>query len=346
MNKGQLSGLFASFAARECRGSSELYEHLALHIAGDDWLLELASHARQGQPVPNLLLGAVHYLLISGYEHELAAFYGSVADDPRKAEGRAFSCFQSFCQRYRGEIIALLKDKRVQTNEVRRCAYLYPSFCYIYKLTKKPLALVEIGTSAGLQLLWDQYSYSYGTDKLYGNKESKVAIRSTIKGDAEPFLLPDSPPVAARIGIDLHKNDLSDTEDRLWLQALIWPEHKERLVLFEQASASFNKRDVRLVEGDGVAMLAEITAQIPENTTLCVFHTHVANQMSNETKAELLEKVRRLGRSRNIFHLYNHISDADLHLDYYLNGEARQLTLAETDGHARWFHWRQPPDPS
>jgi hypothetical protein len=77
MKKGQLSGLFVSFAARECRGSSELYEHLALHIAKDEVLLELASHARQGQPVPNLLLGAVHYLLISGCEHELAQFYGS-----------------------------------------------------------------------------------------------------------------------------------------------------------------------------------------------------------------------------------------------------------------------------
>lgn len=342
MNKDQLSELFTSFAVRECRDSSELYEYLALHIAKDDELLELASYARQGQPVPNLLFGAVHYLLISGCEHELAEFYGSVVDHPRKPEGEAFSCFQSFCHKYRREIIALLKDKRVQTNEVRRCAYLYPSFCFIYNLAQKPLALVEIGTSAGLQLLWDQYRYSYGsTDELYGNTESKVMIRSTIKGEIMPFLFSDSPPVAARIGIDLHKIDLKNNEDRLWLQALIWPEHKDRLELFVQASTNFNKRDVRLAEGDGAGMLTELAAQIPENSALCVFHTHVANQMSSGTKAELLDQVRRLGQTRDIFHLYNNISDADLHLDYYRNGEEHRLVLAETDGHGRWFRWKQ-----
>ena len=46
---------------------------------------------------------------------------------------------------YREEIITLLQTKLVQTNEVRRCAYLYPSFSYIFNKVNKPLALIEMG---------------------------------------------------------------------------------------------------------------------------------------------------------------------------------------------------------
>ena len=52
-----------------------------------------------------------------------------------------------------------------------------------------------------------------------------------------PQLLKESPPVVERIGLDLHVNDLHSDEDYLWLRALIWPEHKERLELFDQAAS-------------------------------------------------------------------------------------------------------------
>ncbi|TKI82276.1 DUF2332 family protein, partial [Bacillus cereus] len=89
----------------------------------------------------------------------------------------------------------------------RRCAYLYPSFCYIFNKVKKPLALIEIGTSSGLQLFWDQYSYSYGTDEMYGNINSNVHVTSEIRGTNVPHFLKESPSVVERIGLDLHVND-------------------------------------------------------------------------------------------------------------------------------------------
>lgn len=57
-----ISERFRRFAIRECRGSSELYEQLSLNVAEDEEILRLASAARSGQPIPNLLFGAVHYL--------------------------------------------------------------------------------------------------------------------------------------------------------------------------------------------------------------------------------------------------------------------------------------------
>lgn len=172
--------------------------------------------------------------------------------------------------------------KLVQTNEVRRCAYLYPVFCWIYNKIKKPLSLIEIGTSAGLQLLWDQFSYSYGSQEVYGNRHSSIHLTSEIKGKNKPVLLFESPPVASKIGVDLHTNDLMDSDDYLWLKALIWPEHHDRMKLFDRAVILFKENPVKLLEGDGVALLPRITKNVPENSAVCIFHTHVANQIPKD----------------------------------------------------------------
>ncbi|NVL73144.1 DUF2332 family protein, partial [Escherichia coli] len=75
---------------------------------------------------------------------------------------------------------------------------------------------------------------------------------SEIRGENVPHLLKESPPVVERIGLDLHVNDLHSNEDYLWLRALVWPEHKERLELFDQAASLVKNKSVQLIEGDGV----------------------------------------------------------------------------------------------
>ncbi|PGS41454.1 hypothetical protein COC58_14155 [Bacillus cereus] len=335
----QISNLFRNFSEKECKGSSDLYENLSLRIAEDEEILALVSHAQIGQPIPNLLFGAVHYLLLKGNSHVLKQYYGSLVSTPEKDLDQAFHHFKDFCQLHREEIIAILKTKLVQTNEVRRCTYLYPSFCYMFNKVNKPLALIEIGTSAGLQLFWDQYCYSYGTEKVYGNINSKAQLKSEIKGENQPFLLQQSPPVTERIGLDLHINDLNDEEDYLWLRSLIWPEHKERLEMFDHAATYLKEQSVKLIEGDGVSLLSEIEEQIPEDSVICVFHTHVANQIPESEKHKLVKQIKEIGAKRDVFHLYNNMWDRDLHLDYFINGKEYNETVGDTDGHARWFSW-------
>lgn len=124
--ESRLPSLFNRFADLECRGSSALYEYLSRRIASDGELLELSSHARVGQPVPNLFFGSVQYLLLKGAEHPLKDYYPSLTDTPLEKED-SFQPFKDFCRTYRSEIIELLLTKLVQTNEVRRCGYLYPN---------------------------------------------------------------------------------------------------------------------------------------------------------------------------------------------------------------------------
>lgn len=339
MDKSQLSLRFKNFSNIECKGSSELYEFLSLKVSEDDEMLELCFEAKSGQPVPNLLFGAIHYLLLKGKEHQLKRYYPNLTNPPRKVEDETFFYFKDFCNVHREEIIPILKGKLVQTNEVRRCAYLYPIFSLIYNKVKKPLSLIEIGTSAGLQLLWDKYSYSYGTEEIYGDKNSSVHITSEVKGDNTPLILRKSPPVLSKIGIDLHVSDLRNYEDYLWLKSLIWPEHQERLELFENAAKCYKENPVELIEGDGVTLLKDVVERLPKATAICVFHTHVANQIPEDLKYELLEKIKEIGSKKDTFHLYNNMWDRKLHLDYFIDGVEYNETVGDTDGHGRWFEW-------
>lgn len=145
--------------------------------------------------------------------------------------------------------------------------------------------------------------------------------------------------MTTRIGIDLHLNDLNDPDDYLWLKSLIWPEHTERLNHFEIAARCVKEQTLELVEGNGVKLLNEISATIPQDSVICVFHTHVANQIPEEDKHELVNCLRKLGEKRDVIHLYNNMWDLNLHLDYYLKGVEHAETIAKTDGHGRWFQW-------
>ncbi|WP_449403007.1 DUF2332 domain-containing protein [Exiguobacterium artemiae] len=338
MTETELAQRFWIFAERECRDSSPLYEYLSLEIAEDPGILDLCRHARDVQPVPNLLFGAVHYLLLKGIDHPLAAYYPSVSKQPKPFHD-AFADFKSFCTTYEAELIPLLAQRLVQTNEVRRCTYLYPVFSQIHEQTQQPLALLEIGTSAGLQLLFDQYGYEYGNGETVGNPASRLQLTSVIEGNDTPVIPQTPPPVTMRTGLDLNIVDLNDTDEQLWLKALIWTEHRERLAMFEAAAGYVEELPLKLVEGDGVRLLPHYAAETPDDSILCIFHTHVANQMPLAVKKELLHVVGEIGRTRNLYHVYNNVQDRYLHLDAYIDGVLTEQTIAETDGHGRWFKW-------
>ncbi|GAF15276.1 LOW QUALITY PROTEIN: hypothetical protein JCM19046_4399 [Bacillus sp. JCM 19046] len=332
-----LQKTFLTFAELECKSSSELYYELAQKIALDADLLELCQAEKRGQPIPNLLFAAVHYLLLRGSDHPLKQFYPSVVAHPDQT-GDAFAAFKEFCLSHQEEIEQLLQTKIVQTNEVRRCAYLYPVFSAVYK-TQKPLALIEIGTSAGLQLFWDKYAYAYGDGNTYGNEKSSLLLTTAIKSEVRPPMPNEVPPVTDRFGLDLNTIDLHNEDEKQWLKALIWPEHQERLALFEQAATYVLEGSVHFKDGDGIAQLEPIANMIDKDSTICIFHTHVANQLPAEAKERLLNTIAAIGQTRDVFHIYNNMTDPYLHGDAIINGTERKQTLAVTEGHGKWVEW-------
>lgn len=336
MNR-QLTQSFQQFAMEQCEGSSPFYKTLSLNIAEDPELLDVCQSAREDQPVPNLLFGAVHYLLMKEPHHVLRAFYPSLTDKPETGQS-PFPAFKEFVLTHHEQIRDLLKTRRVQTNEVRRCAYLYPVFVSLYQEVNKPLSLIEIGTSAGLQLLWDHYAYSYG-DTVYGNQASILTLSSEVKNGRLPDLSVGVPPVQSRVGVDLNISDLTIEDDRLWLKALIWPEHHDRRKNFDQASIMLRENPPQLVQGNGVNLLPELAEQMSEDSLLCIFHTHVANQMPAHVREDLMEKVESLGERRDTAHIFNNITDGKLRVDLYVDGRCTRHVIGHTDGHGRWFEW-------
>jgi len=175
---------FRVFGEVECQGSSPLYERLSPAIAEDDDLLALAAHCPEDQPAPNLLFGAVHLLLLQDATAPLARFYTDLSAVPSHPSD-AYPAFRAFCLSHRQQIIDVVTTRLVQTNEVSRCAYLLPAFGLIAETARLPLALVEVGASAGLNLLWDRYGYRYrhqGRVQAAGDVNSPVQIEAELIG--------------------------------------------------------------------------------------------------------------------------------------------------------------------
>ncbi|HEX3211524.1 MAG TPA: DUF2332 family protein, partial [Actinomycetota bacterium] len=142
--------------AEEARGRSPRYERLALGVAGDRGLLELLERLPPAKQQPNLLFAAVQYL--AGPQPGLDAFRHFVLD-------------------HADQLLALMASRRTQTNEVGRCALLLPLLAAL----PGPLALVEVGASAGLCLLPDRYAYDYG-GTILGDPTSPVRLSCQPRG--------------------------------------------------------------------------------------------------------------------------------------------------------------------
>lgn len=341
MNKYRVIQSFQTFQA-DCVGSSPLYEHLVSKIVNDEEMVSFSMHTRKGQPIANMLLGAVHFLLLRGVDHPLRAFYPSIVERPAQVED-IYPQFVDFTNTYRDELISLMQTKYIQTNEVRRCAYLYPLFSTIYADEDTPLALIEIGTSTGVQLFVDSYAYNYGTGRIYGNDQADVQIHSELVGEPAAEMSFVKPLIQRRIGIDLHLNNVTEDEDRAWLEALIWPEHYDRRALFKQATEQMDRSQVELIEGNGITLLKQVAASVPTDEIICLFHTHVANQFPEEDKQQLLEHIEDIGKVRPIYHIYNNMWDGLLHMDVVAPGKRASYIVGKTESHGRSFTWEMEP---
>jgi hypothetical protein len=336
-----LSQRFVRFAERECH-VSPLYERLSLGIARDPELLAIAAQAKPGQPVPNLVLAAVHFLLLKGVQHQLAIFYSSLsATTPSSAD--PYPSFRAFCLEHREEILELISTRLVQTNEVRRCGCLLPAFTQVAQRAQdRPLGLVEIGASAGLNLLWDRYGYDYGTGRRYGDPRSPVQIVCMLRGDRQPTLPEALPPVATRIGIDLNPIDVRDPDAALWLRALVWPDEAGRAELLQHAVQVAQHDTPRLVAGNALDLLPEVLATIPNDQTLCVFHTHTVNQFPPEARARLSTLLAEHAARRDLYRISIEWLGEEhpcLELVSFEGGARMEHLLAHCDSHAEWLEW-------
>ena len=339
----KLAQTFKRFSEETYRGSSPLYAALSKGVANDFDVLDIASSAR-GRPVPNLLFAAVHFLLLrGGAVDQLSSFYASLTPNPHP-NSEAYPHFREFCVANESAIRDLLSNRLVQTNEVGRCAYLLPAFSLIAgENPGQPLSLVDIGTSAGLHLLWDRYFYEYGNCVVTGDESSGVRIQTEVRGTKVPPISDSFPPVAFRIGLDLNPIRLTDPDSALWLRALIWPEHERRAAQLEAAIGLAIDDPPTLIAGNALETLPVVLDRIPAESTLCIFHNYTLNQFSQEDGGRFNSILDKFSMDRDV-HLvsgegrWGH-DYATLELVTIKAGCRSSRKLANVDFHGKWLEW-------
>jgi len=312
--------------------SSPLYAHMAARLLRDPEVLAISAEEPPSQPAPLLLFAAVRFLL----RREGRDIAANMPPD------EAYGLLRAVVLEQAGEVRRLLATRMVQTNEVRRSAFIYPAYLRIVReFPARPVALIEIGPSAGLNLLFDRYRYRLPDGALYGDLDSPLELAVALRGERRPSFEPSNNEIVARIGMDLNCIDLHDPDEIEWLRSLIWPEHTERQGALDQALLLRQKASIEMVEGDAIEGLDSVLDRIAADIVPIVFHTYVANQLSAAARAALLDRIDGQGQRRDLAHLHNCI-EPHLHATVYREGQRQDLPLARTEAHARWIEWLDP----
>ena len=335
------------FATEAERGRSPLYQRLTLGIRDDDDLRAMAARIKPGQPQANIILAAVHYMLLGGAQDPLADHYKSVRPDAAP-QGDAFPLFRAFCLKHEKTLMPLIESRVTNTNEVARSTSLYPAFDAVARETGQPLHLVEIGPSAGLNLNWDRYRYTYrlGADAaVHGPADARLALDSEMKGTRLPELGETFPVVASRVGLELNPVNLQSPEDRLWLKALIWPELTERFRRLDAALETARTYLPNIIVGDALANLEAAVGVLAPNGTALVYHSHVTYQFSEEMRTRLNAILERLSHKRPIYRVSIEFDMGayPVNIGRYENGVCEKRTIALCDPHGSWLEWTATP---
>jgi hypothetical protein len=290
-----------------------------LGVAGDADLLRRLDSLPAVKRQPNLLLASVRYLggPIASYEE-----------------------FASFVRDRWEDVSDTVRQRRTQTNEPRRCATLLPALAAL----PQPLALLEVGASAGLCLYPDRMRYRYvsesGAAHVVG--DAALEVSCSIRG---PVPIPaDVPDVVWRRGLDLAPLDVRDDEDVRWLQALIWPGEDDRVALLHEAVAALRTDRSPVVEGDLTRDLVDAAADVPSEAMLVVYHSAVLAYLDATARGRFRDQLAELRRRRTVVWISNEAPGVAV--DIAAPDGARPFVLAEDEvplafasGHGQWLEW-------
>lgn len=286
--------------------ASPLYSALWEHLQTDSELLALMELMEKDQPLPVTFFTAINYLVLGEPQDPLAQFYPYLQPEHTRPAAEAYPFFRSFVLKHRDILREILPTARLQTNEVTRCSNLLPAFLLAYQRGgSQALNMIEIGSSAGFNLLWHHYGYRYrqgdaAEDLFLNDRQAPVQVECELTAE-RAFPLSASavlPPVARCQGIELCPRDIHNEADMRWVRGAIWPEEVERHRTFDAALAFARRTPLPLHVGDASELLPNLLAAIPPTQTAVVWHSYAVNQGPLEVKerlhAQMAEASRRI----------------------------------------------------
>lgn len=269
---------YRDFGEIEARGQSPIFEDWALGVARDPEVIALIDALPLQKRQPNLVFAVAR--LLGAPEGPYPAFRAWLVDNWPEVAGES-------------------QHRMTQTNEPRRCAALLPALARI----DGPIALLELGASAGLCLYPDRYSYRYGErDWLHPasgpwSGPSAVRIETAVSDPAAtsahwvPRVLPD---IVWRAGIDLHPLDVRDDNDVRWLETLVWPEQAERLERIRAAIQIVKTDPPTLTAGNAIDKLPTVAASVPRHASLVVVTSAMLVYLPYLERMRLVDAIQNL----------------------------------------------------
>ena len=266
---------YADFA-RYAGGSSPCFERWALGVTEDEEVQALVAGLPPVKQQPNLVFAA-------------ARWHGTPAPAPYELLRR------HLLDRW-DDVRETVLRRSTQTNEIGRLATLVPVLADLQQRTQRPLALLEVGASAGLCLVPDRVGYRWhtGHDVVAVAPPTAAApvLSCAVTG---PAPLPDHLlSVGWRCGLDLRPVDVQDDDALAWLQTLVWPEHEERRARLAAAAAVAREDPPPVVAGDLLTALPALLAQVPDGLTPVVFHSAVAAYLEPSERRRFSSTMTRL----------------------------------------------------
>jgi hypothetical protein len=263
---------------------ADLMERAALDVeAGGPVLDVLAGHENDpGKYAVSLrLFGGLHRLALMGRAGALARHLPSTGGDgdPDGAWSAMLAVLRDEAEWLRHGLLT-----PPQTNEVGRSAALLVGFHTVGLETGLPLRVLEVGSSAGLNLRWDQYRYEPAGGAI-GDPLSPVQFPSSWFEGA--WTLPAEVTVAERRGCDADPIDVTSEDDRLRLLSYVWPDQLDRFERLAGALDVAQRVPITIETADACEWLDACLADPVDGVATVVFHSIFIQYLSDGQRDRL-----------------------------------------------------------
>lgn len=283
---------------------------------------EVLDDARWDRPLQ--LLGGLHYLALSE------------GLDPWQDPAPVLEQRRDWLRRF-------VRDQGVQTNEVQRSWVLLPCFLEIARRTGvETLDLIELGSSAGLNLVWDRYGYRY-QEGAWGPDDASLVLDGEERRPVPARLLELQPEVRQRRGIDIAPLDLTRPGDTMLLRSFVWADQTDRLARLDDAVATLRSSPPSLEAGGILERLPELLADRLPGALTVVFQTAVRGYLSTDDWKRMLAMVDEAGQRFPLAFLSTSRPAPDEHefwgLWLRIWPDREKRLIAHSGFHGQWLEW-------
>lgn len=353
------------FANQECR-DEPLYRAICLIAAHDPDLMALLRLAPPEQRRANLLLAALHERVLAGAGGAMAEYFGSVGG-ARPPDPQLPAALADLVRREADALAQHLRSRSTQTNEIGRCAVLWPALSAVSEITgASDLALLDFGCSAGLNLGVDGYHYRYQDDA------GGFSLGAVVEGEPAHVECdwqgprPPSIPwrLVARTGLDPAPLRLSDPTQFLWLRACLWPSDAARDRRLQRAAEKARAADWPVHKAiDCIQAIAPWLDSLPPGAQPVMFNSWVLTYLPVAEVARLQATVDGLALTRGLAWISAETAELSARsitppahenllpgsatlwtLRWAAGGAIHERALAWSHPHGRWARWLASPD--